>query len=37
MDQSGYDFRVKRVEIDKEDIEYFKQLNDCRPVLLKIY
>jgi hypothetical protein len=25
MDKSGYDFRIQRAEIDKEDIKYFKQ------------
>jgi hypothetical protein len=33
MDKSGYDFRIQRAEIDKEDIKYFKQWNHCRPVL----
>jgi hypothetical protein len=33
MDKSGYDFRIQRAEIDKEDIKYFKQRNHCRPVL----
>jgi hypothetical protein len=37
MDKSGYDFRIQRAEIDKEDIKYFKQLNHCRPVLLNAY
>jgi hypothetical protein len=32
MDKSGYDFRIQRAEIDKEDKKYFKQLNHCRPV-----
>jgi hypothetical protein len=31
MDKSGYDFRIHRAEIDKEDIKYFKRLNYCRP------
>jgi hypothetical protein len=35
MDKSGYDFRIQRAEIDKEDIKYFKQWNHCRPVLFK--
>jgi hypothetical protein len=25
MDKSGYDFRIHRAEIDKEDIKYFRQ------------
>jgi hypothetical protein len=25
MDKSGYDFRIQRAEIDKEDIKYFKR------------
>jgi hypothetical protein len=33
MNKSGYDFRIHRAEIDKEDIKYFKQWNRCRPVL----
>jgi hypothetical protein len=34
MDKSGYDFRIQCVEIDKDDIKYFKQWNHCRPVYL---
>jgi hypothetical protein len=25
MDKSGYDFRIQRAKIDKEDMKYFKQ------------
>jgi hypothetical protein len=25
MDKSGYDFRIQRAEIDKEDTKYFKK------------
>jgi hypothetical protein len=32
MDKSGYDFRIQRAEIDKEDVKYFKQWKRCRPV-----
>jgi hypothetical protein len=32
MDKSGYDFRIQRAEIDKEDIKYFKQWKHLRPV-----
>jgi hypothetical protein len=32
MDKSGYDFRIQRAEIDKEDTKYFKQLNRYRHV-----
>jgi hypothetical protein len=31
--KSGYDFRIQRAEIDKEDIKYFKQWKHCWPVL----
>jgi hypothetical protein len=34
VDKSGYDFRIQPVKIDKEDTEYFKQWNRCRPVQL---
>jgi hypothetical protein len=34
MDISGYDFRIQRAEIHKEDIKYFKQWNHFRPMLL---
>jgi hypothetical protein len=36
MDKSGYDFRIQRAEIDKEDIKYFKQWKHCRPMLFKV-
>jgi hypothetical protein len=32
MDKSGYDFRIQRAEIDKEDTKYFKQWKHFRPV-----
>jgi hypothetical protein len=37
MDKSVYDFRIRRAEIDKEDIKYLKQWNHCRPVLLTVF
>jgi hypothetical protein len=37
MDNSEYDFRIQRAEIDKEDIKYFKQWNHCRSVLLQFH
>jgi hypothetical protein len=33
MDKSGYDCRIQRAEIDKEDIKYFKGENHCLRVL----
>jgi hypothetical protein len=32
MDKSEYEYRIQRVEIDKEDIKYFKQLKHSMSV-----
>jgi hypothetical protein len=32
IDKYGYNFRIKRAEIDKENIKYFKQWKHFRPV-----
>jgi hypothetical protein len=37
MNKSGYNFRIQRAEIDKEDIKQLKQGNHCRPVLFVLY